>query len=219
MTVTAGRLAAELQTTPTRLGRWLRAQRARGHPLLAGRRPGVPYAFSREDADLLAAEYRANAALGHVNDSVIRRRAEAVIRDRLADRLGVPLAARTIKLAAGAPAQVDAASPDGKVLAEIFARQGELKGGQQKNVAIDTLKLITIRCEHHDTRLVIAFADEEASRYATGGGWVAQALRTWNVDVEIIDIPQDLRDEILAAQQRQRMVNADDAADDVASDT
>jgi hypothetical protein len=38
------------------------------------------------------------------------------------------------------------------------------------------------------------------------------------VDVEIIDIPQDLRDEIVAAQQRQRMVNPDDAADDVASD-
>ncbi|MDX6708983.1 MAG: hypothetical protein QOI48_4829 [Solirubrobacteraceae bacterium] len=219
MTVTAGQLAAELQTTPSRLVRWLRAQRERGHPLLADRRPGVPYAFSREDADLLAAEHRANAALGHVSDSAIQRRAEAVIRDRLAERLGMPLAARTITLAAGAPVQVDAASPDGKVLAEIFARQGELKGGQQKKVSIDTLKLITIRCEHPDTRLVIAFADEKASRYATGGGWVAQALRTWNVDVEIIDIPQDLCDEILAAQQRQRMVNADDAADDVASDT
>ena len=178
----------------------------------------MPYAFSREDADVLAAEHRAFTALEHVSDSAIQRRAEAVIRDRLADRLGVPLAARTIKLTAGEPVQVDAASPDGTVLAEIFARQGELKGGQQKKVAIDTLKLITIRCEHPDTRLVIAFADEEASRYATGGGWLAQALRTWNVDIEIVDIPRDLRDEILAAQQRQRMVNTDDTADDVASD-
>jgi len=144
----------------------------------------VPYVFSREDADRLAAEYTASAVPGHVSDSAVQRRAEAVIRDRLAERLRVPLAARTIKLAAGAPVEVDAASPDGSVLAEIFARQGELKGGQQKKVAIDTLKLITVRREHPDTRLVIAFADEEASRYATGGGWIAQALRSWNVDVE-----------------------------------
>jgi hypothetical protein len=35
------------------------------------------------------------------------------------------------------------------------------------------------------------------------------------VDVEVVDIPQELRDEILAAQKGQRMVNADEVADDV----
>ena len=73
---------------------------------------------------------------------------------------------------------VDAVSPDGKVMAEIFAPQGELKAGQQKKVAIDALKLITVRHERPDTQLAIAFADEAASAYATRGGWVAQALRT-----------------------------------------
>lgn len=103
-----------------------------------GRAAADDAVFSREDADRLAAEYRASAVSGHISDSAIQRCAESIIRDRLAERLGVPLAARTIKLAAGAPVQVDAASPDGKVLAE-FARQGELKGGQQKKVAIDQL--------------------------------------------------------------------------------
>src|SRR4051794_20387603 len=100
-------------------------------------------------------------------------------------------------------------------MAEIFARQGELKGGQQKKVAIDTLKLITIRHERPETKLVIAFADAEASAFATSGRWVAQALRTWNVNVELVEIPTALRDEIRAAQRRQRMVNADEAAGDV----
>lgn len=59
---------------------------------------------------------------------------------------------------------VDAASSDNRVLAEIFARQGTLKGGQQKKVAIDTLKLITVRAEHPDTRLVLCFADKAALR-------------------------------------------------------
>jgi hypothetical protein len=119
---------------------------------------------------------------------------------------------------AARPAKVDAASPDRRVLAEIFARQGALKGGQQKKVAIDTLKLLTVRREHPDTKLVIAFADTAAAAYATGGGWLAQALRTWDVDIEIVDIPQNLRDEILAAQAGQKMVNIEDVADDIAQD-
>ncbi len=172
--------------------------------------------FSRQDADQVVEAFLASA--GQVSDSEVQRRAEAIIRGRLAERLDVRLDPKIITLAAGAPVHVDAVSPDGSVMAEIFARQGELKGGQQKKLAIDTLKLITIRRERRNTELVIAFADSEASAYATGGGWVAQALRTWNVKVEVIDIPQELRDEIRAAQKQQRMVNADEAADDVALD-
>ena len=115
---------------------------------------------------------------------------------------------RTIKLAIGTPVHVDAASPDGRVLAEIFARQGALKGAQQKKVAIDTLKLIAVRRERPEVqKLIICFADQAAAGYATGGGWLAQALLTWKVDVEIVDIPADLRAEIIAAQEGQTMVN------------
>lgn len=168
------------------------------------------------DADHLVVDFETADDSNHVSDSAVQRRAEEVIRGLLAHRLRVALAPRTIKLPGGAPVQVDAAAADGSVLAEIFARQGTLKGGQQKKVAIDTLKLITIRREYPGTRLVLAFADEAASAYATGSGWLAQALRTWEVEVAIIDIPQELRDEIVAAQAGQKMVNAEDVADDVA---
>ena len=40
----------------------------------------------------------------------------------------------------------------------------------------------------------------------------------WKVRVEVVDIPGELRDELLAAQSKQRMVNADEASDDVALD-
>jgi hypothetical protein len=214
--VSATELAGELEVTTNRLTRWLRKQRDAGLPLLVDRKQGAHWVFNREDADQLAQAFL--SSVGQVSDSEVQRRAEGVVRERLAERLGVPLEPRVVKLAAGAPVHVDAVSPTGTVMAEIFARQGELKGGQQKKVAIDTLKLITIREERPDTTLVIAFADAEASAYATGGGWVAQALRTWKVDVEVVDIPQGLRDEILAAQKQQRMVNADEAADHVAFD-
>lgn len=76
-----------------------------------------------------------------------------------------------------------------------------------------------MRCERPGATLVLAFADKEASKFATGGGWVAQALGTWGVKVEVVDIPPELRDEILAAQTGQRMVNADEASGDVALDS
>jgi hypothetical protein len=167
--VSAAQLAGELETGAKRMGRWLRKQREAGHPLLTGYPPGARWAFSRQDADQLAEHFR-NTATGHVSSSVVQLKAEAVIRELLADRLSVPLAPLVISLKAGAPVHVDAASADGKVLAEIFARQGELKGGQQKKVAIDTLKLITVQRERPDTKLVIAFADHEAAAYAKGGG-------------------------------------------------
>ena len=151
----------------------------------------------------------------HASDSSVQTRAEAVIRDLLAQELGVTLEPTPLKLECGPTVKVDAAAPDNTVIAEIFARQGQLKGGQQKKVAIDALKLITLRRVHQDARLILAFADEAASRYATAGGWVAQALREWNVEVKVLEIPDELRAEILAAQSTQKMVNADEAADDV----
>ncbi len=60
--------------------------------------------------------------------------------------LGETLQPRTITLAVGAPVQVDAASPDGRVLAEICVRQGALNGGQQRKFAIDDSSM-TVRRE------------------------------------------------------------------------
>lgn len=205
--VTAAQLADEIGISHNRLQKWLRIKRAAGHELLASKAQYGPWRFPREHADQLAAEFDANDGYGHVSDSAVQRHAEDVIRALLSEKLGVPLAPRTITLAAGAAVQVDASAADGSVVAEIFARQGALKGGQQKKVAIDALKLITIQREYPAEKLIICFADPVAAAYATGGGWVAQALRTWDVTVEIVDIPPYLRDEIVAAQAGQTMVN------------
>jgi hypothetical protein len=216
--VTANEIAKDLGVDPKRLRRWLRAQKEAGHPLLGGHLTYAKWEFSRPDADRLAQEFVDAASVPHASDSAVQREAEHVIRKRLAAMLGVELAPKTIHLKAGAPVQVDAATVDDSVLAEIFARQGELKGGQQKKVAIDTLKLITIREEFPGTRLIIAFADTVAAAYATGGGWVAQALKTWGVEVKVVDIPDELRARISAAQVTQTMVNPEqsDESQDIA---
>jgi hypothetical protein len=102
---------------------------------------------------------------------------------------------------------LDAASADGTVLAEVFARQGELREVSRRRWLSTRSSWIMIRRERSEAALYIAFADQEASLYATGGGWVAQALRTWRLEVVVIDIPPEVRDEIRATQEGQRMVN------------
>lgn len=146
----------------------------------------------------------------HRSDSAVQRRAEEVIRYQLAALVGKDLAPRIVTFDTGAPVQVDAVAADESVLGEIFARQGKLKGGQQKKVAIDTLKLITLGRSRPSAELILAFADKEAAAYALGKGWLAEALTTWRVRVVVIEIDDILRDEIRAAQARQEMRNLDD---------
>lgn len=83
------------------------------------------------------------------------RKAEAIIRDRLAELLGIPLESREIKLAAGASVHVDAVSADGTVLAEFFARQGELKGASRR-------RWLRTRAEALRLRLLRALGTEVA---------------------------------------------------------
>ncbi|CAA9493024.1 MAG: hypothetical protein AVDCRST_MAG53-1642, partial [uncultured Solirubrobacteraceae bacterium] len=57
--VSSAELAVEVDTSPQRLARWLRAQRASGHPLLAAIPARSPFRFTREHEDQLAAEFEA----------------------------------------------------------------------------------------------------------------------------------------------------------------
>ena len=211
--VVPNEMAKALGVTPLRLRTWLRAGLAAGHPLLASHVHGSRWEFSRAEADRLIKEFR--VADGAASASDVQLRAEDNIRRQLARMLGTRLRSRRLPLG-HATVHVDAVADDGSVFAEIFARQGRLKPGQQKKVAIDALKLITLGRKQRRARLVLAFADETAAEFARGDGWLAEALRTWKVDVVVVEIPAALRASIKEAQGRQRMVNADEVVDDVA---
>lgn len=144
----------------------------------------------------------------HQSDSAVQREAEARILMRVSDHVGKELIPRTVTFESGATVEVDGAEPDESVLVEIFARHGALKGGQQKKVSQDALKLITLSRSRPSARLILAFADHQAARYATRGTWVSQALATWGVEVLVIELDQAVRDDIRDAQVRQVMVNS-----------
>lgn len=148
----------------------------------------------------------------HQSDSSEQRAAEEMIRSQVSAWLGKELASATLKLESGAAVQVDGAAADESAFVEIFARQGALKGGQRHKVATDALKLMTIGRSRPNADLLIAFADEQAASYATKGTWMSEALATWGIKVLVVDLDEEVRDGIRAAQVRQQMVNPEAAA-------
>jgi hypothetical protein len=120
-------------------------------------------------------------------DPDAQRRAEAAVRAAVAAAIGVPLAPRTMALPGGATADVDGVDAAQSVFVELFVRRGRLKGPQLDKVARDALKLATIARSYASARCIIAFADADAARSVTGGSWLAEALRTWGIEVLVVE--------------------------------
>lgn len=147
------------------------------------------------------------SVMAHQSDSLEQRLAEPEILASLAARLGVVLEPKTLHLAEGARIDVDGVSADESVLVEVFARHGRLKGAQFHKVARDALKLITVARDRGPTRLFIAFGDAEAASCVTGKSWLAEALRTWNVETFVAELSDATSAAVRLAQTRQTMVN------------
>ena len=125
--------------------------------------------------------------------------------------IGKELAPATVTFDTGAAVHVDGLAGDGSVLVEIFAHQGKLKGGQQKKVGLDAFKLITLGRSYPKAQLILAFADQEAAGYTLGKGWLAEALTAWKVRVLVVELSEEERERIRAAQVTQEMRNPEEA--------
>lgn len=142
----------------------------------------------------------------HQSDSRAQRDAESLVLAGVSSQLRVPLNQRVRIDLDGATVEVDGASSDEAVLVEVFARIGRLKGGQLHKVSTDTLKLVALGETRPEARLILAFADQEAADSVVG--WRAALLDRRKIDKLVVPLDAEQRAVILAAQERQRMVNA-----------
>ena len=137
-------------------------------------------------------------------DSREQRDAEAVMVALLADQLGIPLAPRRIDLSGGARVEIDAASADLGVLCEAWAHQGAPKSAQRNKVITDVFKLAyvarTLGGEH---RLIILLSDETAAAPFRGRSWYSAALREFSVELVVVELPDEVREQLRTAQARQ----------------
>ena len=78
------------------------------------------------------------------------------------------------------------------------------------------LALLKREADYTDTRAIIAFASQEARDSIKG--WLRRAAEAFEVELRVVSISDELREEILEAQSRQVMVNIDATLADVADD-
>jgi len=136
----------------------------------------------------------------HPSDSTVQSHAETVIVQALALARGVDIAPARIHLPDGSHVQVDGLAEDASVIVEAFARQTAFKAGQLHKVRADMLKLALLRQlpAYADTELVIALASPAALESVTG--WAAYAADTFGITVELVAVPDLLREQILQRQ-------------------
>lgn len=144
----------------------------------------------------------------HVSDSAVQRSIEALALAALEASLPA-----TFTPGAALPVPLGT-KPDGvdlkrKIVVEVYARVGKLKSGQQHKVKGDLLKLAYIRQQlGADWRAILCFVDHVAAATTLGKGWHANAAKAFGLEVLVVDLPDEVRSSIQAAQVAQRMVNA-----------
>jgi hypothetical protein len=121
----------------------------------------------------------------------------------LAVRLKTPLTPTAIQLPEGGHVEVDGVDAEGRVYVEAFAHQGPLKGGQIRKVIMDAFKLAFLIRTRPDAQMILLFSDPAACSPFTSKRWFAQAFRELGLQVEVVDLPEEMKLRLVAAQKRQ----------------
>ncbi|SRR6266581_19852 len=141
---------------------------------------------------------------GERGDSGEQRDAETVMIELLSRRIGVALKPQHIDLPEGGRLELDGFSREPLVVCEAWAHQGEAKAAQKDKVAKDVLKLMFVSgILHAQPRSILLFSDEEAAKFLRGKSWRAQAMRSLEIEIHVVELPPDLRAKVVAAQRRQ----------------
>jgi hypothetical protein len=154
------------------------------------------------------------AAQRTASSSHVQKKVEDYVLRRLSEELQVQIAGG--KLSTGKSyIELDGmwlSEADSKaVVVEVFAHLGRVKAAQRHKVQTDVFKLslarqILLSQGIADVRAIVAFVCEDCSKAVTGRTWVADAALQLGVDPQIVPIREDLRQELIAAQKEQNLL-------------
>jgi len=111
-------------------------------------------------------------------------------------------------LAEGVHIEPDFYSEEEKIVGEIFAHHGKTKGGQNHKVAQDILKMLLLEKMQGITyRKYLVVCDKDMEKVLTGKSALAESIRQYDIKLICVELPKELRNKILEAQNRQVMIN------------
>ena len=146
------------------------------------------------------------------SSSIEQMRAEAIIFALVEKALKVPLE-KNPKLYLPTNEQTyiqpDFYSAEHCIVGEIFAHIGKPKKAQDNKIANDILKMLLlekIAGKHY--RKIIVVCDELEEKKLKGSSALSESIRQFGIEILYIQIDEQLRQEIINAQERQKMTNA-----------
>jgi len=146
----------------------------------------------------------------HPSDSTVQREAEVELLEMLGHKLGVALLPHTVKLNDKSALQIDGFDPTGRILCEVYAHVGSLRGSQSDKLASDILKLnLTEARLGGRWRKILLFADQAACKQLRGSSWLAEACKDSRVEIEVADANNKMQGKVTEAQRKQRMANVE----------
>ena len=143
----------------------------------------------------------------HKSDSSEQQTAEEYMLMSLQEELGIKFDSEAV-LPVDIGVKLDAIDPISKVVVEAYARVGKVKGAQLNKIKGDILKLALIEKKlGSGWRKIMCFASDEAAKYVQGNSWVAKAAREFDIEIHVVYLPDEQKNNVITAQKRQRMVN------------
>ena len=105
--------------------------------------------------------------------------------------------------------QPDFYSEEESIVGEIFSHIGKYKGSQPRKIANDILKMVLLDKVKNKThkKLFVVCRDEEKNVLENSSSWLSECIRQFDVEVIKVDIPDIIKEQVLAAQKRQIMIN------------
>ncbi len=145
----------------------------------------------------------------HPSDSSEQLTAEIEMIASLAKRLKCKLNTGIVKTPEGKNIAIDGISEQDRILVEIYAHIGKLKGAQYKKVLTDAFKLIYAEqiLGTNKWRKILVFADNEAAAKFQSGTWYSESLKANNFAIEVVPLSSAMHASIVNAQKRQKMTN------------
>jgi hypothetical protein len=148
-------------------------------------------------------ELRSSASMAPGN-SVEQQEAEGLLLGLLGKSLGVTLVKKRFELPAGGWMEIDGYCDSPRMLCEAWAHIGKPRQAQKYKVMADAMKLLySASLAPCQQRLILAFADDDAAGHFRGDSWMAQALKAKNIEIHVVQLPSEVREKIVLAQERQ----------------
>lgn len=143
------------------------------------------------------------------SNSTEQQMAERILFEKVSQWLNQDIKANE-KIPIGATfMQPDFYSRENAIIGEIFSHIGKPKKAQDNKIANDILKMLLLeKLEHKTYRKIIVVCDEEERMHLEGSSVLSECIYQFGIEIKLIEIDDDLRNMLIAAQKRQRMVNA-----------